>query len=341
MNEKEAQTSKSPIEIKNRYNGKVIYSDPDAKTLKEAVVKAVAEGVSLSSADLSSAVLSSAVLSYADLSSAVLSSADLSYADLSYAVLSYADLSSADLSYADLSYAVLRSADLRSADLRSAVLSSAVLSYAVLRSADLSSAVLSYAVLSSAVLSYADLSYAVLSYADLRSAVLRYAVLSYADLSYAVLRYAVLSYADLSYAVLSYAVLSYAKGIDLNGHPKPLTDADYLEIRDQFRKDFPDVPIVSSLDATICEIVNSGKGELDMSDWHHCKTTHCRAGWAIHLAGKPGYELEKKLGPERAGGMIYLASTGRRPDFFAATETALKDICEWGAKDSTAAELQK
>jgi hypothetical protein len=286
-----AKASKPVIQIKHRQTGEVIFEDPKAKTLKEAVVNAVKQKVSLRSADLS----------YADLSYA-----DLRYADLRSADLRSAVLRSADLSYADLSYAVLRYADLRSADLRSAVLRSA------------------------------DLSYAVLRYADLRSADLRSAVLRSADLSYADLSYADLSYADLSYADLSYAVLRYAKGIDTNGNTVPLTDADYLEIRDQFRKDFPEVPIVPALDATICQVVNSGKGKLDMSTWHSCKTTHCRAGWAIHLAGKAGYALEAKLDSERAGGMIYLASTGRRPDFFAGTEAALKDICEWGAKETAA-----
>ena len=29
-------------------------------------------------------------------------------------------------------------------------------------------------------------------------------------------------------------------------------------------------------------------GKLDMSTWHRCGTTHCRAGWAITLAGAAG-----------------------------------------------------
>jgi hypothetical protein len=112
-----------------------------------------------------------------------------------------------------------------------------------------------------------------------------------------------------------------------------LTDADYLEIRDRFRASHPDVPIVPLLDSTICRIVNSGEGKLEMGDWHSCETTHCRAGWAVHLAGEAGYALEAKYDSERAGGMIYRASTGRWPDFFAGNETALKDICAWGAKE--------
>ena len=43
-----------------------------------------------------------------------------------------------------------------------------------------------------------------------------------------------------------------------------------------------------------------------MGSWHACETTHCRAGWAIHLAGKAGYDLEKKTrDPAIAGRMIF------------------------------------
>src|SRR5436305_564639 len=92
-----------------------------------------------------------------------------------------------------------------------------------------------------------------LSYADLRSADLRYADLRSADLRYAVLRY----------AVLRSAVLSSAKGIDANGQSVPLTEADYIEIRDEFRKLNPDVPVVPQLDLQICEMVKDGKLQFD------------------------------------------------------------------------------
>jgi len=45
-----------------------------------------------------------------------------------------------------------------------------------------------------------------------------------------------------------------------------------------------------------------------MSTWHQCDTTHCRAGWVIHLAGKAGYELEGKTSPLFAAMQIYKAS---------------------------------
>jgi hypothetical protein len=65
-----------------------------------------------------------------------------------------------------------------------------------------------------------------------------------------------------------------------------------------------------------------------MDAWHKCNTTHCRAGWAITLAGEKGKELEARFGPEDAGRRIYLASTGRVPFFYASNEAALADIRE-------------
>jgi len=80
--------------------------------------------------------------------------------------------------------------------------------------------------------------------------------------------------------------------------------------------------------------VTTEGGRLDMTDWHSsertvpiCGSTHCRAGWAIHLAGEAGYALEDKVGPHAAGALIYLRSTGRPvPNFFTSREDALADI---------------
>jgi hypothetical protein len=47
---------------------------------------------------------------------------------------------------------------------------------------------------------------------------------------------------------------------------------------------------------------------LEMGDWHTCANTHCRAGWAVILAGKEGKALEKRFGTALAAMMIYDAS---------------------------------
>jgi len=128
------------IEIKNRYTGAVIVRDGEAETLRDAVIRFVAnERAAERSADLSSADLRSADLRSANLRSANLRSANLRSANLSSANLRYADLRSANLRSANLRYADLRSANLRSANLSSADLSSADLSSADLRSANLPS----------------------------------------------------------------------------------------------------------------------------------------------------------------------------------------------------------
>ena len=63
-----------------------------------------------------------------------------------------------------------------------------------------------------------------------------------------------------------------------------------------------------------------------MDSWHTCETTHCMAGWAIHLAGEAGYALEKKVGSHRAGQLIFDRSTQSCPHFYAPNARALEDL---------------
>jgi hypothetical protein len=73
------------------------------------------------------------------------------------------------------------------------------------------------------------------------------------------------------------------------------------------RNEIPEAPAIENIHSKMFEAV-SKPGSLDMSDWHTCETTHCRAGWVVHLAGKAGYELEQKTSPEFAAMQIYKAS---------------------------------
>ena len=67
-----------------------------------------------------------------------------------------------------------------------------------------------------------------------------------------------------------------------------------------------------------------------MGDWHTCDTTHCRAGWVVHLAGKAGYELEDKLGTPLAAAKIYSESSEIKVHwalrFFEENEIAMEDM---------------
>ena len=111
--------------------------------------------------------------------------------------------------------------------------------------------------------------------------------------------------ADLSGADLGGADLSGAKGIT--------------------------APIIEDLDGRILKAIEAG-GKLEMGRWHTCKTTHCRAGWAIHFAGDFGKALEERIGPSAAGALIYWASCKCVPNFFASNEEALEDIKKGATK---------
>ena len=72
----------------------------------------------------------------------------------------------------------------------------------------------------------------------------------------------------------------------------------------------------------------SRPGSLDMGLFHWCETTHCRAGWAIHLAGEAGYQLEKETSSVFAAMQIYKASGYliSPVKFFVSNEEALEDM---------------
>jgi hypothetical protein len=65
-----------------------------------------------------------------------------------------------------------------------------------------------------------------------------------------------------------------------------------------------------------------------------CGTTHCRAGWAIHLAGREGYDLERRTSSYLAGRLIYEASRPgvACPNFFAPNEDAMADLRKCAAE---------
>jgi hypothetical protein len=188
-----------------------------------------------------------------------------------------------------------------------------------------------------AISARADLAGADLARADLARADLAGADLAGADLARADLAGADLAGANLAGADLAGADLAGARNVpETNGseatepYERAVTDeqraARQAKRAAKFRERNPDVPVIEQLDAKILAAVESGAGKLDMSRWHSCQTTHCRAGWAITLAGDAGKALEEKYGPHHAGRMLYIASTGRVPHFFADNEGALADL---------------
>jgi hypothetical protein len=191
-------------------------------------------------------------------------------------------------------------------------LSEVQLIYANLLGVDLSGLNLSKANLNGAYLRKANLAGANLSKANLSGANLREADLRKADLSKANLRGVSFSDANLSGANLSEANLN-----QVTFFRALLTGAQL---------DNP--PIVPDLDGQILRLVEANPAALNMDNWHTCRTTHCRAGWAIVLAGPAGAALQAQWGPATAGALIYAASYPNLtiPHFLDSHHEALTDI---------------
>lgn len=91
----------------------------------------------------------------------------------------------------------------------------------------------------------------------------------------------------------------------------------------------PPIPKIENIHSVIYQAA-SQPGALDMGEWHTCGTTHCRAGWVVHKAGKAGYALEKFYGTELAAQLIYRESDPAHPvgsyRFHETDEEALADM---------------
>lgn len=99
------------------------------------------------------------------------------------------------------------------------------------------------------------------------------------------------------------------------------------------------VPAVFKLEGSVLGAIEDARGAgargLDMARWHACPTTNCLAGWACVLAGADGAALEEMVGAATAGGLIYYASTGRLPNWYASDEDALADLRRHAAIEAT------
>ena len=153
---------------------------------------------------------------------------------------------------------------------------------------------------------------AVLTGANLRDANLRGADLTGANLRDANLTGAYLRDANLRDADLRDANL---RGANLRG--ANLRDAKFPN----------NTPVVPSIDAAILTAIGADASGLKMDSWH-CGTTHCRAGWAVILAGDAGVALERQIGTAAAGALIYAASRPRQPvpNFYASNADTLADL---------------
>ena len=91
----------------------------------------------------------------------------------------------------------------------------------------------------------------------------------------------------------------------------------------------PPVPTIEKIHAAVLAAA-SAPNALKMTNWHTCGTTHCRAGWVVHLAGEPGYALERFYNTELAAMKILDASSPslpvHPPRFYDSNADALADM---------------
>ena len=138
-----------------------------------------------------------------------------------------------------------------------------------------------------------------------------------------------------------------AGGRVMDAAPEPKTGAEWCDFNgiDPQTVDYRVPHIDAAILASVEKNAAAGTNGLDMGSWHGddrkaneehwCETTHCRAGYAICLAGAPGWALEKKFGPEIAGRMIYAVSRPHMelPSFHASTGAAMEDLERCAALD--------
>jgi hypothetical protein len=96
----------------------------------------------------------------------------------------------------------------------------------------------------------------------------------------------------------------------------------------------PAAPIIPDIHRRMYEAARQPIA-LRIGHWHTCDTTHCRAGWAITLAGEPGRLLAQRYGASVAAALIYVASDPMIaivPDWYASDKAALNDMARLAGK---------
>ncbi|QEE24493.1 pentapeptide repeat-containing protein [Rhodanobacter glycinis] len=182
-------------------------------------------------------------------------------------------------------------------------------------------------------LSGSDLSGSNLRGSNLRGSNLRGSDLSGSDLSGSDLSGSDLSGSDLRGSDLSGSDLSGSnlrgsnlRGSNLRGSDLSGSDLSGSDLRGS---NLSKCPVkIDNIHSAVYAAASAPKA-LNMSQWHTCETTHCRAGWVIALAGEGGRALEFACGTPTAAAMIYVASDPdlkRIPDFYCGNDAALDDM---------------
>jgi len=126
-------------------------------------------------------------------------------------------------------------------------------------------------------------------------------------------------------------------GSDLSGSDLRDSNLSGSDLRDS---NLRGVPFIKDIHQTVYSAASVPPEALDMSTWHKCETTHCRAGWVVTLAGEGGKALEWAMGTAAAAAIIYIKSDPKIekiPNFYASNEDALADMKRLAKKEKAAA----
>jgi hypothetical protein len=87
------------------------------------------------------------------------------------------------------------------------------------------------------------------------------------------------------------------------------------------------IPVIPDIHKAIYAAASQPKA-LEMGAFHTCEKKHCRAGWAVTLAGQAGRELEEYFNTELAAMLIYRESGYpiNPARFYDSNEDALADM---------------
>jgi hypothetical protein len=87
------------------------------------------------------------------------------------------------------------------------------------------------------------------------------------------------------------------------------------------------IPAIPNIHTTVYEAA-SQPDALKIETWHQCENTHCRAGWAVTLAGADGKALEARFNTELAAMLIYRESGSpiNPARFYDSNDDALADM---------------
>jgi hypothetical protein len=110
----------------------------------------------------------------------------------------------------------------------------------------------------------------------------------------------------------------------------PVEQKDSEENENDSDVSFPGVPKIEKIHQKVLAAIHDNGNRLEMSTWHTCETTHCRAGWVTFLAGEAGKALEQKTSTLFAAQMIYAKSCPSvkvsPPRFYESNDVAMADI---------------